>query len=291
MKATYVKTNLKSVVTVSKIVTIHYYEFDRNFIFEGEEHDFWELVYIDKGSVEIQRDKDRLSLRQGEIVFHRPNEFHSIRSLDSSPNVFVLSFVCNSPIMKYLEHYHTVLNQSLKVFISSIVKEAKKTYILPLNDPSLARLRKQEAPPLGGEQLIKLYLEQMLIFLIRSITNEGDASIFPSKESMESHLVIAVKKLLDENTGAPLRVSDICETLGYSKSYLSKIFHEQSGSTISSYATHTRIARAKELIRNGNYNFAEISDILGFDNPQYFSRVFKRTVGMSPTEFRKSLQI
>ena len=291
MKATYVKTNLKTIVSISKIVTIHYYEFDRNFVFEGEVHDFWELVYVDKGAVEIQRDEELLTLRQGEIAFHRPDEFHAIRAFDSDPNVFVISFVCDSPVMKYLECYHTVLDQSLKIFISSILKEAKKTYILPMNDPFLERLIKKEHAPIGGEQLIKLSLEQLLIFLIRGITQKETPPIFSSKESMEGHLATTVKELIEKNIDKPFRVNDICATLGYSKSYLSKIFHEQSGETIAGYATTVRITRAKELIRNGNHNFSEISDMLAFDNPQYFSRVFKRITGMSPTEFRRSLQI
>ena len=289
MKAVYVKTNLKSIVTVSKIVTIHYYEFDRSFVFDGESHDFWELVYVDKGKVEIQQDDETVTLRQGEIAFHRPEEFHAIRSLDSDPNIFVISFVCDSPVMKYLERYRTVLDQSLKVFISSIIKEAKKTYMLPMNDPFLEKLVKREDAPIGGEQLIKLYLEQILIFLVRGITQKGETDVFPSKESMENHLVVAVRDMIKRRVGEPIRVSEVCAALGYSKSYLSKLFREQSGETIAGYATYVKIERAKAMIRGGNYNFTEISDMLAFDNPQYFSRVFKRLTGMTPTEFRQSL--
>ena len=51
MKATYIKTTLPSIINVSKIVTIHYYEFDKNFKYGPESHDFWELVYVDKESI------------------------------------------------------------------------------------------------------------------------------------------------------------------------------------------------------------------------------------------------
>ena len=291
MKAVYIKTNLKSIVNVSKIVTIHYYEFDRRFIFEGERHDFWELVYVDKGKVRIQQGEEIITLEQGEIAFHCPDEFHAIRSFNSDPNVFVLSFVCDSPVMKYLERYHTALDQSLKSFISSIIKEAKKTYILPMNDPFLEKLVRKESAPIGGEQLIKLSLEQLLIYLVRGITKKGEVDVFPNKESMENHLAIAVKRWIDEHVGEPIRVTDLCAALGYSKSYLSKLFHEQSGYTIAGYASAAKVTRAKELIRGGIHNFSEISDLLAFDNPQYFSRVFKRITGMTPTEFRQSLRL
>lgn len=63
----------------------------------------------------------------------------------------------------------------------------------------------------------------------------------------------------------------------------------QTGETLAAYAVKARVARARRLIREGDLNFAEISDRLGFDNPQYFSRVFKRVMGMTPSEFRRSL--
>ena len=249
MKATYVKTQLQNVINVSKIVTVHYYEFDKNFVFDGESHDFWEMVYIDKGRVEIRRDEDTLVLSQGELLFHAPNEFHSIKALDSAPNFFVVSFVCNSPLMIYLEKYHTVLNKTLRTFISSVIREAESTYIIPKNDPTLKKLVQRESPPIGGEQLIKTYLEQFMIFLIRNIVKKDNSSVFPSKESMETHLVSSAKQLLTENAAEIFRVNDLCSTLGYSKSYLSKLFREQTGETIANYAIKQKIKLAKQLFQ------------------------------------------
>ena len=60
---------------------------------------------------------------------------------------------------------------------------------------------------------------------------------------------------------------------------------------ICEYANKIKIDTAKTLIRDDNMNFSEISDYLSFDNPQYFSRVFKRITGLTPTEFKLSLQI
>lgn len=289
MKAEYVKTQLKNVVTLSRIVTIHYYEFDKSFVFAGESHDFWEMVYVDRGRVLVKRDAEEIVLSQGEVIFHRPNEFHSIRALDSSPNFFVVSFVSPSPAMKYFEGYHTVLDKSLTPFISSVIREAEATYEIPKNDPDLHRLKKKADAPIGGEQLIKTYLEQLFVLLIRKITSGDRASVFPSKESMENHLVTAIKNMLAEKIDTPVRVGDICAALGYSESYLGKLFREQTGETIAAYAVRIRVKRAKQLIREGRYNFTEISDALAFDNPQYFSRVFRRVTGMSPSEFKLSL--
>ena len=289
MKATYVKTQLKSFIDVSKIITIHYYEFDKKFVFDGESHDFWEMVYVDKGRVKVFSNEKEIILSQGEIIFHQPNEFHSIRAYDSEPNFFVISFVSPSPAMQYFVGYSDVLDKTLKGFISSIVTESENTYVIPKNDPTLKKLKKRENADLGGEQLIKTYLEQLLILLIRKQTKRGEIGVFPNKESMENHLVVAVKDLITRKMDENLRISDICSELGYSKSYISKLFKEQTGDTIASFGAKVRINRAKELIREGVMNFSEISDMLDFDNPQYFSRVFKRETGMTPSEFKHSL--
>ena len=289
MKATYVKTSLKSLVSVSKIVTIHYYEFDKNFVFDGESHDFWEMVYVDGGRVKVKSGENECELSQGDVIFHAPNEFHSIRALDSSPNFFVISFVCSSPSMDCLVGYRATLDKTLKSFISSIIKEAEQSFKIPKNDPSLRKLTKKENAALGGEQLIKNYLEELLIFLMRGIAKQGESNLFPNKESMENHLVTAVKKFIEEKVYENLRLADICRALGYSKSYLSKLFRDQTGESIASYAIKYKMKKAKALIREGNMNFSEISDKLSFDNPQYFSRVFKREVGVTPSEFMRSL--
>ena len=291
MQINYVKTDIKSIINVSKIVTIHYYEFDKNFAFNGESHNFWEMVYVDTGKVLVSCNGNDVTLSQGDIIFHKPNEFHSIKALDSSPNFFVISFVSTSQVMEYFKGFYSKLDATLKPFISSIIKEAENAYIIPKNDTTLNKLIKRENAPVGSEQLIKLYLEQLLILLVRKIVNRGDLSIFPSKDSMENHLVKGVKEHVKTNLNGNFKVSDVCNKLGYSKTYLSKVFIEQTGYTIAKYSNVKKIEKAKELIREGTLNFSQIADSLSFDNPHYFSRVFKRITGITPTEFKNSLDI
>ena len=175
------------------------------------------------------------------------------------------------------------------MFISSLISESESTYVIPKNDTQLKKLDKKEQAVIGGEQLIKTYLEQLLILLIRNVLKIGSSEIFPSKVSMENHLVVSIKNYVEDNVYKPFRILDLCNSLGYSKSYLSKIFQSQTGNTIASFATEIKIKKAKQLIRDGEYNFSQISDLLSFDNPQYFSRVFKHVTNMTPTEFKLSL--
>ena len=291
MKSSYIKIRPKTIINVSRIVTIHYYEFGPNFVFQGEKHDFWEMVYVDKGKVQVRCDEEELVLKQGEILFHQPNEFHSIRSMDSSPNFFVISFTSPSPAMAYFRRHRSQLDNTLKQYLSSIIKEAEKTYIIPKNDTSLKKLHRKENAPLGGEQLIQMYLEQLLIFLLRTITKEGSLVSFPKKDSQEDPLVAAIKQYLAQHITSTVRIEDICNEFDYSRSYLTKRFQAETGYSLAAYATNLKIEEAKRMIRESKLNFAQISEYLSFDNPQYFSRVFKNHTGMTPTEFRNRVHI
>ena len=291
MKRSYVKIRPKTVINVSRIITIHYYEFGPEFAFQGERHDFWEMVYVDKGTVQVRREQEELVLKQGELLFHEPNEFHSIRSMDSAPNFFVITFSCASPAMDYFKKHSARLDKVLQSYLSSIISEAEKTYRIPKNDTSLKKLKRKENAPLGGEQLIKTYLEQLLIFLLRVVTKEGNVSAFPQKDAQEDALVESIKRYLAQRVEDVVRLEDICNEFDYSRSFLSKRFREKTGQSLAAYATELKIEEAKRLIRETKMNFAQISHQLSFENPQYFSRVFKRCTGMTPTEFRNRAHI
>lgn len=290
MEKGYIKTRPKTVVDVTKIVTIHYYEFGPHFVFSGERHDFWELVYVDKGSVAVCRDGEEIVLQQGQVIFHKPNEFHSIRSQDSSPNFVVISFVSTSLAMTSFERFSTSLDRIHKNLLSSIIKEAEKSYVIPKNDTALRQLRRRENAPLGSEQLIKTYLEQLLIFLLRCATQNNDGALLP-QTTEEIPLVAAIKEYLEVRCEENIRIEEVCRAFGYSKSFLSRLFREHTGQSLAAFARTKKIGRAKELIRQGNLNFAQISAKLSFEDPQYFSRVFKKECGMTPTEYKNRAHV
>ena len=288
MKVQYIKTLLSNVIQINKIVTIHDFEFDQEFAFEGESHNFWELAYIDKGSIIYYHDEGETVVKQGEICFVEPNKFHASKAYKSCPSVINIAFECKSLAMKSFENYHAKLDKSLLPFLISIVQEGAQSYDIPKNAVSLNKLKKKKTPKIGSEQLIRIYLEQFLILLLRSMNEKQEFLMFPSKESMQNHLVEDIKQYVTERIDQEIKIDDVCKYLGYSKTYLSKIFHESTGYTLAFYVNKLKIAKAKELIREKKLNFTEISGKLAFDNPQYFSRVFRRFCGMTPSEFRSS---
>ncbi len=285
----------KKEINVSKIMTIIYVEEDSDFDYSGESHDFWEFVYVDSGSFEIRRNDEKLVLRQGEFIVHEPNEFHAIKAHKGSCfDFFVISFVCKSPAMNVLKKYNGVLDESLRPFISSIMKEAQETYYM--EDKMGVYVKHHEIPirnksVFAGEQMVKSYLEQFLISLIRSISADREVMMFPNKEKMEHRLAKELKSYIEENIMERLDAETICTQFGYSRAYLSKLFKAQCGTTIMKYVSEKKIDYAKRLIREKKYTIGQISDMLCFDNPQYFARVFKRVTNRTPSEYAKSLKL
>ncbi|SHJ24960.1 AraC-like ligand binding domain-containing protein [Hespellia stercorisuis DSM 15480] len=89
---------------IEEIFSIHYFEYMNNFSFEGETHDFWEFICVDKGEVNIQAGEKHLTLTKGNIAFHKPNQFHNVTTNGTSaPNLVVISFRCTAPCMKHFE--------------------------------------------------------------------------------------------------------------------------------------------------------------------------------------------
>ncbi|MBR5218349.1 MAG: helix-turn-helix transcriptional regulator [Clostridia bacterium] len=289
MKLNYIKHRITNLININKIVTIHFYEHSKNYSYEGESHNFWEMLYVDSGHAYIEANDKPIHLKQGEIIFHKPNEFHTIRTdINSSVRVFIISFVCSSKSMNFFKGKTCTVPPDLKKLLFNIIDEYTNTFIpMEVYD---TKLELKDNPPIGGQQLIRTYLEQFLIMLIRADKAGGNANVFLSKESLENHLYAQIIEMIDNNIYKRITVEQICRELNYSRTYLSNIFKASSGYTILEYILIRKIQESKKLIAEKKYNFTHISDMLSFDNSHYFSRVFKRISGMTPTEYKNSLK-
>ena len=166
---TYVKTHLKKDITIDSIITIHYFEYMKDFVFNGEAHDFWEFMYVDKGSVLIRSEDDHLHLNTGDIIFHQPNEFHAIQAIgDKSPNLVAVSFLSHSPAMDLFRKKNCTLTMEERTMISHLIHTARETFSTPLNLPSVEQVKLRPELPFGSQQLILLYLELFFFFFIRN---------------------------------------------------------------------------------------------------------------------------
>lgn len=285
----YFQHRLSNLITVSRIVTIHYFEFEKNFRSAGESHDFWEMVYAEKESVICHAGGKQIELNQGELLFHKPGEFHSLAANGKrAPNVFIISFTCKSESMGFFEDKRLKLPPHLAGFIYSVLEEGRRTFNIPYSDPMLKKMELLPSPTLGGEQLIKNYLEIFLINLLReqTETEQGNATFLPWKE-LSAKPIEEVTALLKANVYSAISIDDVCRHTSYSRAYLFRIFKAQTGKTIMAYFTELKINEAKQLLRENELSVREISERLAFSTPDYFTKSFKRVTGLTPLAYKK----
>lgn len=284
-------THLKRVFNINEIVTVHYFEYEKDYFFIGEKHDFWELVYVDKGEIEIDMGDEKKVLQQGNIAFHQPNEYHNLRANGVvAPNLVVITFVCKSPTMDFFRKRILPLSDIEKHLLATIVQEALNSFSSPLENTFLTELTRRETPFFGSEQMIQISLEHLLISLYRNfdVTRRNSTTL---KRGIEQDLLHNVLSFLNDHISEKLSFKQITDSLGVSATTLKKLFKEQTGDGVMTYFAKMKINIAKSLIREGNLNVSQISSYLGFDSIHIFSRRFKQITGMSPTEYGKSVKV
>lgn len=281
---------IANLLVIQKIVTIHYQELEKDYVFEGETHNFWEIIYCDKNEVIVVVNGEEKKLKQGEIIFLSPNEPHSVYGNGKDEtNIFVITFVCKSEIMNYFVGKLIPLPEYLKEMLATIISEAKKTFDLPVFDPNLTRLVLKENPELGGEQIIKNNLEMLLIYLVREETTKPSSEIhFISKHDGSDKIEDVIIKYLKNNIYEKITLDDLCKHINYGKTYLCTKFKEKTGISIMNYYLRLKIDEAKKLIRHG-LPFVSIADQLHFVSLSHFTSTFKRYTKMSPSQYKKSI--
>ena len=188
---------ISNLLNVQKIATIHYQALEKNYIFPEESHDFWEINYADKENVFIGVEGKKIELKQGEMLFIKPNQPHFTESGNKEPNLFIISFACRSESMNFFADKKMTVPENYRYLLQSIMSEAADTFDLPDFDPDLNVLKLKENPNLGGEQIIKNNLETLLIYLLRTAQNRTHSQeYFVSKIADSTELQDEIVRIL-----------------------------------------------------------------------------------------------
>ena len=293
MKDNFTRVGFEKIINIEKIITIFYMEFSKHFHYDGESHDFWEMVYIDKGEMVCTSGNNRFTLKSGEMTFHKPNEFHNLSGNNTDfPNVSIITFECKSRAMKNFEGRIFKLNSEEKALLSELFAEGLSCYKLAdETNPLLQKLKKLPNAPEGSSQMTKNLFEILLIKLAR----KSDSF---SKEPNKNHVIDGVdipynvKEIIDfltANIYGRITLETVAQAVGKSQSAVKKQFSGFYRDGIIKYYNNLKIKEAKKLIREGKHNMTEISDMLCFDNPQYFSKCFKMYTNKTPSEYKASI--
>lgn len=134
------------------------------------------------------------------------------------------------------------------------------------------------------DYLLKPWKEERLFELINTAI-ENVRSMQKTDSIVHSQKDI-IKDYIDRNYKKDISAKDVAGILGYSDVYFSKVFKQLFDDNFINYLTKIRIDRAKVLLKDVSFNIKEVGKSVGYADSNYFTKVFKRSVGMSPSEYR-----
>ena len=286
-------TVLTQNIVVDELYSVHYFEFSKNYYFAGESHPFWEFVYVDKGEVDVVSDTTVHHLTKGQIIFHKPDEFHTLMGNGKiAPNILIVTFNCSGGYMQFFNEKILSINDQERRLLAHIIAESQTAFSSPLDDPMANQLVRNEQAEPFCEQFIKLSLEWLLLSLVRRGCENADSSpVSLIKENSQNEVFEKIVRYMEANIDKQLLLSDICKDNLVGRSYLQKLFREKTGGGAIDYFNKMKIDAAKKMIRESSGNFTEISMRLGYNSIHYFSRQFKGMTGMTLSEYASSVKI
>lgn len=132
----------------------------------------------------------------------------------------------------------------------------------------------------GYDHLKKWFMDKM----------RGSAStVVKSNEEHTNDLIRQAKEYIDNHFQKDMSLDDVSRELNISPYYFSKLFKEETGGNFVEYVTTRRMDRAKQLLKNSDKSIKEICLEVGYSDPNYFSRTFKKYQGISPTEYKENV--
>lgn len=293
MKDKFTRIAFKKTFNVTSLISLLYVELAKSFSSPGESHDFWEMVYVDKGEIICTADSRSFLLKSGEIIFHKPNEYHMhCGNMTTDSNLSILSFECKSLAMKHFENKIIRLNAEEKNFLSMLFAEGLSLFRLEdENNPLLIKMNYLESAPYGCSQMTKNLLEMFLI----KVSRNSDTVFQKHRETFSldnMDVPDQLKEILDylqSNIYGKVTIADIAAHVNKSESSVKRLFATWKKIGLIEYYNSLKIKEAKKLLRENIYNISQIASMLCFDSSQYFSKCFKRFTNKTPSEYKASI--
>lgn len=293
----YAKTVIDDSLAVKSIVTVHHINLMKS-QGEGEAHNFWELLYVDKGFMQVFVDGELYQLEAGQMIMYAPGAYHCGPRNDAQ--LGIVSFESDSENMNYFANKCLTLNSNQRELLSQIISSGEELFRPVPSQLGLLGQMPHEGVDSYQLQKLKNLLEVLLIELhqtgnmhsakqetIKAAKPAGTAASNRNKQKQQ--LFEAITAYMREHLRDTLSLGELSEKFGISLSCLKLLFKEQSGCGPITYFNALKIAKAKCLIRETTLNMTEISEQLGFSSVHYFSRLFKKVTGKSPMTFAKAL--
>ena len=250
--------------------TLSEYRWDKNHLFLGESHNFWEAVLVLDGEVESVRGEKVYLLQSGNLFFCPPMVFHSSRSTGAPCHNLNFTFETTGSLPPVLKEGIFYLSPAEISELKSIVYRLRSAYLQEPQDEAM-----------GAEAANAL--SSFLLRLSRNHTPHDRLS-----NSRSSRLYQQVIETMQQTLYDNLSIQEIAGRNAISTTTLKDLFRNYVGVGPKKYYADMRGAEAMRLLSEG-MEIAEISNKLNYSSTGYFSNVFKKQFGEPPGRFRKRI--
>ncbi len=257
--------SLQKTISVSDIFTCFTGEYAAGYRFYGEMHDFWELVYVERGSIWVAEEQHVVQLHENMFIIHRPFTFHRLWCEDSGATMKFFTFNATG---------------------RDVTKLERRTGVLPwhLRETLLATVKRGAAFLNGNEQLggcVAAGIE----YLLEEIAHT-DVSPLPNQSRSDFECIMSC---INAHYRENITLAELSAMCHMSESKLKKVFHSVYDLGIMKYLCKLKIRDAGQMLADG-YTTEEICKALHFTDRNYFSYTFKRETGMTPREYRQKTE-
>ncbi len=247
---------------------INYY----HFVYEGSikklsqpfVHSNYYAILVFRGSAELTISNTTIPIKSGTLFFTFPYQSYCIENYDDFSYLYI-SFNGDG-----VSHLLKEFNISKENFLYE-----NFSHIIEFWINSIRRINRINANTLT---------ESVLMYTLSFINTGNQAHLLEQSDKFNSIL-----EYINHNyTSKDISVKKVADIFFYSEKYLSSLFAKRTGVKFTTYINNLRIKYAIKLIENGQYNVADIASDCGYTDPFYFSKVFKKITGKSPTEYIKN---
>lgn len=282
--------NLETPMQVTGLVSAFRCNLQQDFRYDGEVHTGWEFVYVESGRIMAHADEKRYIVRSGEMIFHKPMEYHNLNPYHGDATIIVCCFHCSYPDIKFFENKILSLNQRQKQYLADIVANGE-AFLLQKDPKEISadgRMFSKPGSAAVNGQAIKNTIELLLLSLhaTQGVPVQSRANSY-SQHLTRKRLTEGICSYLEKNLGKSICLAEIAETFSYSVSTVKTVFREETGKSIIAYYNDLRLSAAKELLKENTLSISEIAEQLGFHSTSHFSSFFKKETGTSPNRFEK----
>ena len=234
----------------------------------------FQLLYISVGRAHFYIEGEEKIVTAGHMILYRPKEtqIYEYYSEDKT-EVYWVHFT-GGDVSNILRSYG--LTKDKKIFCCGSDLEYKNHFRAMIQELQMC---KDDYP-----EMLEIHLRQIFIKLHRYFSTVSKADNSQIVEDIDKAMLY-----FTEHYNENICIEDYAKKHNMSISWFIRNFKEYTGSTPMQYILAKRIYNAEALLQNSHYNITEISNIIGYDNPLYFSRIFKKVKGISPTEYRKHI--